>query len=433
MKRSRIKAIAASLAISAVIACAAPSFTALAATGTVTGTNVNVRSDASTSSSIVGSATSGQTMQVGESKQDETGATWYQVTLSNGNQGYIRSDFITVTEDAPVEEQPAPEEGQPAEEAPAEEQPAEAAPDTGSSGTGDYQIVLAPDENGNETYYLYNNAAGERMKLSDIGVLTQQLQQAQKEAANAGNKYKVILIVLAVLLALAIALCVALFLRLRDALTNGRKERDLTNERRSQRRQSANADDVNSLRASRNAERPRSMAGPERERSASRNAEPYASGSRRPAEGGAMRQPRPSQDRSQRPVADRPERPAPADRPERMERADRSERAHERMPREGAAREGMERRTAPEGQTVVRRAPAQDDREAPVRRTEARPQASARPAAPERERSAERGPQDVERAERAAQPAERTERRTQSKNFADDDFDYDFISMDEKK
>lgn len=127
MRRSRIRTIAAAAALSVVIGLAAP-ITGLAATGTVTATNVNVRSDATTQSSVVGSATSGETLQVGESKQDSTGATWYQVTLANGNHGYIRSDFITVTEDAPAEttEQPAETTEQPAEttETPEETTPA---------------------------------------------------------------------------------------------------------------------------------------------------------------------------------------------------------------------------------------------------------------------------------------------------------------------
>lgn len=419
MRRSRIRTIAAAAALSMAIGLAAPGFslTGLAATGTVTATNVNVRSDATTQSSVVGSATSGETLQVGESKQDSTGATWYQVTLANGNHGYIRSDFITVTEDAPAE---TPEE-QPAEaEAPAEtpeEQPAEGTPagtDSSSTSTGDYQIVLALDENGNETYYLYNNAAGERMKLSDIEALQTQVQKYQKEAKEAGNKYKVILIVLAVLLVLAIILAIAMFLRLRDALTNGRRERDLTRDRQEQRRTNQDADGLGQLRRRE-----------ERAARSSRNGEAYPAGTRRPAQGESAA--------SRQAARDTREGRAPEG------YARRPQQAGERPVRETAERRPQE--------GAVRR-PVSESEGAPVRREQARPAQAARPAqgtgripqgegaAPQQQVRRQAAPQQAEgaaRAPRTENAAPQQARRPQPKNFADEDFDFDFISMDEEK
>ena len=132
-------------------------------------------------------------------------------------------------------------------------------------------------------------------------------------------------------------ICIVLVLKLKDALANGRRERDLTMERRDQRRNNSRADSVESLRARErgNGTAPRGGRGRE---------DAYASGARRLDRGEDPRDPRAS-----RPAA-RPVRPSGDD-----------------------------------GYGV-------------------RP--AARPAAPARK-----------------QPA---------KNFADDDFDYDFLKLDDK-
>ena len=81
-KLNRIRTIAAAAALSAAVSFATPAFglVSLAATGTVTGSDINVRSEASSSSSQVGTVTTGDTVTVGETAVDDSGATWYQVT-----------------------------------------------------------------------------------------------------------------------------------------------------------------------------------------------------------------------------------------------------------------------------------------------------------------------------------------------------------------
>ncbi len=69
-------------------------------TGTVTVDNAKVRSDASTDSSTISTLANGTTLTVNGEKTDSSGNVWYQVTLSDGKTGYVRSDLMSVTESA---------------------------------------------------------------------------------------------------------------------------------------------------------------------------------------------------------------------------------------------------------------------------------------------------------------------------------------------
>ena len=122
-KLNRIRTIAAAAALSAAVSFATPAFglVSLAATGTVTGSDINVRSEASSSSSQVGTVTTGDTVTVGETATDDSGATWYQVTLSNGTTGYVRGDFLTVSEDETSSEEAPAEETEASTEATTED------------------------------------------------------------------------------------------------------------------------------------------------------------------------------------------------------------------------------------------------------------------------------------------------------------------------
>lgn len=381
-KFNRIKTMAAAAALSAAVSLATPAlgFVSLAATGTVTGSDINVRSEASSSSSQVGTVTTGDTVTVGETATDDSGATWYQVTLSNGTTGYVRGDFLTVSEDDADTSDSTDEASTDDASSDASSETDAAAADATQAAeqdTGGYQVVLAPDENGEDTYYLYDNNAGQRMKISDIGKLQDDVNAANQEAASVKTKYNIFLIVLgaaAVILAIA---CILLVLKLRDALANGRRERDLTMERRDQRRNNSRADSVESLRARDRNAGPASRAGRGRD-------DAYASGARRVERGDDMRDPREA--RAARPAS----RPA-------------GEEGYTARPRTAA--------------------PARD--------------AQARPAASRPVRQAR--PEGDVRTDRPARPAESSQRRPAAparkqpaKNFADDDFDYDFLKPDDK-
>lgn len=202
------KRIIAGLVLSVLLFMMLP-FQSLAVTGTVTGTNVNARAEPSTSSAVMGLVSNGDTLEIGGSSQDAAGATWYLVMLSNGNKAYIRSDFITVTDNAPAQAEVE-------EQVPVEK----------------YQIVSAPDENGNSTYYLYFNEAGTRIKLSDIEALNNQIKKYQDDAAKALKRQRIKLVIMIILFAAVMGIVLVLFVKLRNELENRRVLRNLARKKR---------------------------------------------------------------------------------------------------------------------------------------------------------------------------------------------------------
>ena len=403
---NRIRTMAGTLAVAAAVTFALPAAgTAVwAATGTVTGSDINVRSEASSDSSQVGTVTTGDVVTVGETATDSSGATWYQVTLSNGTTGYVRGDFLTVDETSDEQTDDSADDAatDASTEATDDESTDTAAAEATAAAeqdTGGYQVVLAPDENGTDTYYLYDNNAGQRMKISDIDKLQDDVTTANEQAASVKKTYTVLVIVLAAAAAILLVGCIVLFLKLRDALANGRRERDLTMERRDQRRNDHRADSVESLR------RPREQAS----RSGRGRDDAYASvNTRRVERDGAGR----DRDVRRAPSADR--------RPVRPAGQQESYAARPAAP----ARDAAQRTARPAAEAPVRRAaePARSaaESEAPVRR-------AARPAAPARDAGERTARPAAESSGR--RPAETA--RPAAKNFADDDFDYDFLKLDD--
>ncbi|MBQ9511741.1 MAG: SH3 domain-containing protein [Lachnospiraceae bacterium] len=64
--------------------------------GTVTGTGVSIRSDASQSSERLSSVTNGNRLDVIDETTDANGTKWYKVRIDATRTGFIRSDFITL-------------------------------------------------------------------------------------------------------------------------------------------------------------------------------------------------------------------------------------------------------------------------------------------------------------------------------------------------
>ncbi len=75
-------------------------------TATITEDSVNVREGAGTGYNSVGKATKGETVTITGEATGSDNKTWYQVTFGNGKTGFIRSDLIQVSEAAP---EPTPE------------------------------------------------------------------------------------------------------------------------------------------------------------------------------------------------------------------------------------------------------------------------------------------------------------------------------------
>ncbi len=385
---------------------ALPGMAAFAATVTVTASDVNVRSDASTTADIVGTATSGESYNVGEEKQDADGSTWYQITLSDGSVGYIRNDFVSVSDDSA--------DAASTDSATAASTESAATTDTTSTDTGDYSIQNAPDENGDYYYYLYDNAAGKRMKISDIEALQTQVTNLQSQVASAGNRYRILIIILAVLLVAAVAAAIAMFVRLRDALTNGRKERDLTSERRNERNSNPGADNLEGLR-----------------RTAPRTRDPrnsaYPSGQGREPQQG-VRRPAPAEGR---PMQQRPAQGEAARGPVRRTADGRPVQGQPvRRPVQGQA-EGQQVRRPVQGQPVRR--PVQEQAEDQQVRRPVQGQQVRRPVQGQGQPQGQQVRRPVQNPNQSAQP-QQAARQQQARDFAgDDDFDYDFISLDDNK
>lgn len=432
MVRSKgMKVLAATAVLSAALGFMSPAavLSPLAATGSVNGTDVNVRGEASTTSSVVGTVSSGETFQVGDSTTDSDGNTWYQVTLGSGATGYIRSDLMTVNQDDAgtggssqdgTQQDGTQQDGESANAGSTEQ--AETSADSSAaatSDTGGYQIVLAPDDTGEKTYYLYNNNANERMKISDIESLKDRVTTAEAAAKAASTKWKAFVIAFAVLALAAIGGCVVLFLKLRDALNNSARERNLTRERSMARRRGADADDLSAVGRERRPVRDRNDAYP----------------SRRPADPAR----RPSQ-----PVRRAPQSGDEDIRTDRPERDMRDMRGFQARPgmnraigdgvRESARRpEDREIRTdrpAPRmqrDQRVSRPMGAEDAREMREMNPQQRPDAVRRPQRP----SGASGADLRQRMNEAPQQAPARPSRPVKNFAADDDFDYDFINMDD--
>ncbi len=398
MWNKKLKARMAAAATTAALTVSLMGMTAFAATGIVNTTDVNVRSTAGTSGDIVGTATVGETYDLGESSTDADGNTWYQITLSDGTTGYIRSDFLDISDDTSAD-------GSSTEstDAATTESTDTATTDTSSTDTGDYQIVLAPDDSGQNTYYLYNNAEGVRMKLSDIDTMRTELTTAQEQASSIRTKYRIFLIVLGVLFIIALIGCIMLYMRLREALSapqQRNRERDLTRDRNNERRNNPHSDDLN-LRSTR---ADRESGAPQR---------PVNGAQRRPVNGQPVRRPVNGQGQ---PVRRPMQGQAPQGQPVRR-------------PVQG---QGMTSRPvqgqAPQGQGVRRPVQGQAPQGAAQR--------PVRPVSGEQQVQRPSAPQDTVRRPMPQQQAQRPQARpaAPADDMDDDDeFDSNFINLDDKE
>ena len=103
-RKNAARILAIGLAAAMILGVLGFSFASFAATATVNGNDVRVRSTPSTDSSVRGVVNSGQTFEVGDPESGADGRQWYKVTLSDGSTGYIREDLLTITADEQPQE-----------------------------------------------------------------------------------------------------------------------------------------------------------------------------------------------------------------------------------------------------------------------------------------------------------------------------------------
>ncbi len=179
----------------------------------VTAESVNVRSNPSTSSSVAGKAKEGTEVNVFGEATDGDGKVWYQVKYTANDtavEGFIRSDFLEVTEQ--VQEEPA-------EEAPVEEAPAEEVEEP--SVPKEYEAVYEAGPDGVETWFLYDYNRGTKQSISDLMSVVRQTQEEEGSAVSKLKTYKILMIVMvAIILALVVGVTLLVF-KLKDVYEYG--------------------------------------------------------------------------------------------------------------------------------------------------------------------------------------------------------------------
>lgn len=398
---------------------------------TITEDSVNVRQGAGTSFDSVGKAKKGETVTITGEAQDGDGKTWYQVTLGNGKTGYVRSDLLTVGEAVAADDGEGSEGGEAAE---GEEEDAEAAEGSEESsesedgsqsqdgvaseaGDGTYSLVYSTDDEGNGVWYLYDNVGGYRVKVNELIEAAKSSDEVSK-LGKTNNTYKTVLIILAVVIAALVVGLILLALKLRDSYYEEDEEEEYDRYSKPARKRALPEEDEGVA--------PRGGRAENKERAA-RAAEREAQDRLRvPQRDNADREVRPQREaRDPREARPQDERVA---RPQRQPRRD--DEAPERAVRNRRNAEGME------DERAQRRAPRDNQ---PRRSAEEAPRRSAeeRPARPARRSGAEEERDDRRQSFRNAEEnqAPRENQRRKPKNFIgdEDDFEFEFLDLDDDK
>ena len=189
---------------------------------TVLADSVNVRKGAGTAYDSVGKVSKGGAVVITGEANGTDGKTWYQVTFGDGQTGFVRSDLVAVS-DTPVETAENPEGGENPEgenpeggEGESAESQESSTPDT-STGDGAYSLMYTADEEGNGVWYLYDNFGGYRVKVKEL-IEAAQSADAVNSLRKSSSTFKKLAIALGILAAILVAGVVVLALKLRDSL-----------------------------------------------------------------------------------------------------------------------------------------------------------------------------------------------------------------------
>ena len=109
-----------------------------AAEGKVTAETAKIRAQASTDSEVVGSTVKGKTIDILGAVKDASGMVWYKVSVTNGGYGYIRSDLVQTSDKIEVT---ASSSSSSSENSTATEKPAETVP----TSTGETAATISQD------------------------------------------------------------------------------------------------------------------------------------------------------------------------------------------------------------------------------------------------------------------------------------------------
>ena len=182
--------------------------------------SVSVREGASTKSNKKATAPAGQALSITGQANGSDGKVWYQISYGDVN-GFIRSDYVnTSTESEDTGEAEADTETEEPEETETEADLPVSAPNS------DYELKYEPNNEGVDTWYLYDHIKGTRQSIDNINAVMQQSQAAESSDAGDASKYKKIVIIMGiVILFLVIAVSILLF-KLRDSYEDWEDDED---------------------------------------------------------------------------------------------------------------------------------------------------------------------------------------------------------------
>ena len=371
------------------------------------GQAVRVRSNGSTTSSIVTTVQSGLALTVTGQATGTDGKTWYQVNfIANGQEvsGFIRSDFVALSGDLVPAGTDTTDPG--TEEIPQEpETPVEP-----TVTTKDWDTQYDAD-----TWYLVDNIKEERYKIDNIFSTLDELQTLY-ESANSNAKSRLAIVIVLVILLVAAAGAVAyLYLKIKD-MTDSAYFNEV--ERETVRRRTADRSRENNQKVMHTVGTKGTSARPAGTR-------PAAPGQGQAQRSAGARPAAPGQGQASRPVGARPAAPGQGQRPAG---------ARPTAPGQGQAQRPAGARPATPGQGQAQR-PAGARPAAPGQGQAQRP-AGARPAAPgqgQRPAGARPTAPGQTTANRAAQRGNETNNSGwKSKNFMtdDDEFEFEFLNWD---
>ena len=155
-----------------------------AAAGKVVGDTVNVRENPSTKAAIAGKATGGTEVTISGETTDSAGKMWYQVSYGNVT-GFIRSDFLEITQMAEPEVEETVEEVE------------EVVEEVQEPVNQDYELVYEANAEGVEEWFLYDYNRGTKQSLENLLTVVRQSQEEEKGAVSQLKTFKIIAIVLA--------------------------------------------------------------------------------------------------------------------------------------------------------------------------------------------------------------------------------------------
>lgn len=172
--------------------------------------SVSVREGASTKSSKKATAAAGQALSITGQATGSDGNIWYQVSY-DGVSGFIRSDYVNTEAVQENTDEEITDTGEEIAEETEEEAPVATTPNS------DYELKYEPNNDGVDTWYLYDHIKGTRQSIDNINAVMQQSQMMQTSDNEDVAKYKKIVIIMGVAILILIIVIAILSFKLRDS------------------------------------------------------------------------------------------------------------------------------------------------------------------------------------------------------------------------